>query len=252
MAALLALPFGFAIGILLGLVGGGGSILAVPVLIYVLGEPVKDATTASLLIVAASATVAAAGHHRRGCVAVRTAVVFAGTSSVGAVLGTVLNRGSRSSVILLVLAVVMFGAAVVMLRGPRSPVPASRAAGKGKGFWLRLLPAGMAVGILTGYVGVGGGFLIVPVLTILLALDLDRAIGTSLAIIALTSSVGLVAHLQSGHLNWSIALPFAAASVGGAILGARYSARTSSERLTQLFAALVIAVALVLGVTAAT
>ena len=245
MAVLLAIPFGIAIGVCLGLVGGGGSILAVPVLIYILDEPVKDATTASLLIVAVSASFAAVSHRRRGCTDLRVAAGFAAASAVGAVLGTVLNRGSDPDLIVIVLAVVMFTAAAAMLRRNGRDAETPRAP-TGKAFWLRLIPAALAVGVLTGYVGVGGGFLILPVLTLLLGIRLDRAIGTSLVIIGVTSTVGLAAHLQGGSVNWAVALPFAAAAIIGSLIGAHYSARTSRQRLTRLFAGLVIAIALAL------
>ncbi len=244
MTIILAIPFGIAIGIALGLVGGGGSILAVPVLIYVLGEPIKDATTASLLVVTVSALAGAVGHRRRRGVDFRIALSFAGVSAVGAVFGTVLNRGSRPTVIVAVLAVIMLGAAAAMLR--RTGAQASTPPVAGRALWVRLIPAAFAVGVLTGYAGVGGGFLIVPVLTLLIGLHLKQAIGTSLVIIALTSAVGLVAHLQSGSINWSIALPFAGAAIVGSVIGAHYSARTSRQRLTRGFAALVTVIAFAL------
>ncbi len=246
MTLVLATTFGVAIGLLLGLVGGGGSILAVPVLIYLLDEPVKDATTASLLIVAVSAGVAAVSHGRRGRVDTRMAGAFVVMSAAGSIVGTALNRGSRPTAIVVVLAAVMLIAAAAMLRAP-APQPAARTpAGPSPIVWGRLAPAALAVGVLTGYVGVGGGFLIVPVLTMLLGLELSRAIGTSLVIIAVTSTVGLVAHLGTGAINWGIAIPFTAAAVIGSLVGTHLSGRTSRERLTRLFAGLVIAVALAL------
>ena len=188
-------------------------------------------------------------HRRRGCADLRIAAGFAAASGVGAVLGTVLNRGSHPDAIVVVLAVVMLAAAAAMLR--RSGTDAvSPHAPTGTAFWLRLIPAGLAVGVLTGYVGVGGGFLIVPVLTLLLGIRLDRAIGTSLVIIGLTSTVGLAAHLQGGSVNWAVAAPFAAAAAVGSLIGAHYSARTSRERLTRLFAGLVIVIAVALLGTA--
>jgi uncharacterized protein len=248
MAVLLAVPFGLAIGVLLGLVGGGGSILAVPVFIYILGEPVKDATTASLLVVALSAGFAAVSHRRRGCTDLRVAGVFAGASAVGAIVGTALNRGSSPTAIVVILAIVMLVAAAAMLRQGRNAARAPQPP-VGRAFWLRLIPAALLVGVLTGYVGVGGGFLIVPVLTIVLGFGLDRAIGTSLVIITLTSAVALAAHLQSGPINWSAAVPFAGAAIVGSLIGAYSSARTSRRRLTQFFSGLVIVVACALIAT---
>lgn len=146
---LLALPFGVAIGLALGLVGGGGSILAVPALVYVLGEPVKEATTASLAIVGATALVGAADHARVGGVRGRIAAVFGFGGAAGAVAGTALNRLTEAHVLLLAFAVVMLGSAYAMLRGraarPREETPADI-----RTLAVRILPVGVGVGVLTG------------------------------------------------------------------------------------------------------
>lgn len=243
---LLAIAFGAVIGVVLGLVGGGGSILAVPVFIYVLSEPVADATTASLLVVVMSAGVAALSSRYRRRIDVPIAAAMTAIGAIGAIAGTALNRGSRPGVIVLVLSAVMLGAAVAMLRHP-TPSGHARPARRRPAQWRRLIPAAVGIGLLTGYVGVGGGFLIVPALTLILGLEIDRAIATSLAIITLTSAVGLVAHLQSGTVNWAVALPFGAAAVAGSLTGARVSTRTSPARLTQLFAGVIIVVAVALA-----
>jgi len=248
--ALLALPFGLAIGLSLGLVGGGGSILAVPVLVYVLGEPVKAATTESLLIVGATALLGSLDHAKGGRVRWRVAIAFGLPGAVGSLGGTALNRvvGSRS--LLLAFAVLLLVAAAAMVRGRGEPgrpeIPPH-----GAGLWLRIVPAGLATGVLTGFFGVGGGFAIVPALTLLLALPLRAAVGTSLVCIGITSAAALAAHLATatpaeGRIDWTVAAVFTAAAVGGAVLGSRVGRRVPVHRLAQGFAGLVVAVSVFL------
>jgi uncharacterized membrane protein YfcA len=244
-AALLALPFGVAIGLSLGLVGGGGSILAVPVLVYVLGEPVKAATTESLLIVGATALLGALDHARAGRVRWRIALAFGGAGAVGSLAGTALNRLVGSRALLLAFAVLLLAAAVAMVRGRGEPRRPERSA-RGRHLWLRIAPAGLATGVLTGFFGVGGGFVVVPALTLLLALPLRAAVGTSLAVIAITSAAALAAHLSSGSIDWTVAGAFTAAAVAGALVGSRLGGRVRVHRLAQGFAALVVVLAGVL------
>ena len=239
--ALLALPFGLAIGLLLGLVGGGGSLLAVPVLVYLLGEPVKDATTESLLVVGTAALVGAADHARIGRVELRTGLTFGAAGAAGARGGPALNRlvGGRS--ILLAFALLLLVAAIAMLRhAPESPTRGSKPS------FVRVAPVGFGTGVLTGFFGVGGGFVIVPALVLLLGLPLTLAVGTSLLVIALTSASALAAHLASGGIDWLIATTFTGAAIAGALTGRRVGAVVSSQRLGQLFALLLVAIAVFL------
>lgn len=240
--ALLALPFGLAIGLSLGLVGGGGSILALPVLVYVLGEPVKAATTESLLIVGTTALLGSLDHARAGRVRVRTAVAFGLAGTIGAVGGTVLNRLVSSRSILLAFAVLLVVAAGAMLRGRGEPGRAEVEA-RGRALALRIVPAGLATGVLTGFFGVGGGFAVVPALTLLLAVPIGAAVGTSLLVIAITSSAALAAHLSTGGIDWGIAGAFTFAAVAGALAGSRAGRRAPAHRLVQVFAVLVLGVA---------
>lgn len=236
--ALLALPFGVAIGLSLGLVGGGGSILALPVLVYVLGEPVKAATTESLLIVGVTALIGSLDHARAGRVRWRTALAFGAAGVVGAFGGTALNRAVGSRAILFAFALLLLLAAAAMLRGRGEPTRRETEP-RGRSLWLRIVPAGLATGLLTGFFGVGGGFAIVPALTLLLALPLATAVGTSLVVIALTSAGALAAHLSSGRIDWGVAAAFTAAAVVGALAGARLGRRARPYRLAQAFAVLV-------------
>lgn len=243
--ALLALPFGLAIGLSLGLVGGGGSILAVPVLVYVVGEQVKQATTESLLIVGATALVAGLAQAREGRVRWRVALGFGAGGAAGALAGTALNRLASPRSILFAFALVMLAAAYAMLRR-RGEGRGRETDARGRALWLRVLPAGAGVGVLTGFFGVGGGFVIVPSLVLLLGLAMPVAVGTSLVVIGLTSASALAAHLAGGGIDWVVAAVFTAAAVAGALAGSRLGSRLSSARLTQLFAVLIVAVALFL------
>ena len=239
--ALLALPFGLGIGILLGLLGGGGSILAVPVLVYVLEEPVERATTESLLIVGVTALVGAVVATRAGRVHVRLALEFAAAGAVGAVAGTALNRLADDRAILLAFAPLLLFAAFAMVRAR----PAREAAPQGARTYgrTRVAAAGAAAGLLTGFFGVGGGFAIVPALTLVLGLPMTLAVGTSLVVIALTSAAALAAHLASGTIDPSLTAAFAVAAIAGAVAGTRLHGRVPERGLRRLFALMLVAVA---------
>jgi uncharacterized membrane protein YfcA len=245
LSTLLVLPFGLTIGLALGLVGGGGSMLALPVLVYVLDEPVKAATTESLLIVGATALLGGLSYARAGHVRIRLALAFGAAGAGGAVAGTALNRAVSGRSILIAFALLLLLAAVAMLRGDGASRRAEVAA-RGRALWTRVLPAGIGTGVLTGFFGVGGGFVILPALTLLLALPLPVAVGTSLLIIAITSGSALLAHLSGGQIDWIVAGAFAASASLAAVSGSRLRRRLSSRRLTQLFAALVACVAVLL------
>jgi uncharacterized membrane protein YfcA len=242
--ALLALPFGLAIGLSLGLVGGGGAIIAVPVLVYVLGESVKQATTASLVIVGATALVGTFDHGRRGRVRVRLALALGAGGALGALVGTTLNRLANPDTILFLFAFVLLAAAYAMLRSGEEPQRERRR--RAAEIWLRALPAGAGAGVLTGFFGVGGGFLIVPLLVLLFGLPIKAAVGTSLLVIALTSAAALTAHVATGAFDWAVAVAFTAGGVAGALAGSRVSAHVPAVRLREAFALLVTALAAVL------
>lgn len=237
---LLAIPFGIAVGILLGLLGGGGSILAVPVLVYILGQDVRAATTESLVIVGVTAAIAAVAHHRARHVRWRPALVFSGAAAIGAFAGTALNRLVDPEAILASFALLLLAAAAGVVRRP------GETAGfrcRGSCLLKRALPVGFATGALTGFYGVGGGFLIVPALAVLIGVGFAEAIGTSLAVIALTSAAALVAHLASGGVDWPVTASFTAAGVLGALAGTRASDRVPVRQLRFGFAALLVGVA---------
>ena len=238
--ALLAVPIGLAIGLLLGLVGGGGSILAVPALVYGLGQDVKTATTTSLLVVGATALAGSLAHARGGHVGWRCALVFSAIGGLGSFAGTALNRSLDGQVILILFALVLLAAAAAMLhyRPPNESRP--------RASWLKVVPVALGVGALTGFFGVGGGFLVVPALVVLIGMPMELAVGTSLLVIALTCAVALSAHLASGDVEWPVAATMTASAVGGAVAGSRLGGQVPQERLRQGFAGLVVGIALFL------
>lgn len=245
---LLAIPFGLAIGLAVGTLGGGGSVLAVPILVYLLDQTVPEATTASLLVVAAGAIAGGLGHARAGRVCWRHAGSFTVAAVPGVALGTLAAEAVSGTLLLAAFALVMLVAAHATWRR----VEADQLGSGGK--WgggtcppLRLprdLIAGVAVGIVTGFFGVGGGFLIVPTLSIALAFTMRTAVGTSLAIISGTSLLGLAAHLLAGRdLDVGITTTMTVACVVGAVTGASLGERVPERVLGRGFALLVVVVA---------
>lgn len=252
--ALAAIPFGLAIGLAIGTLGGGGSVLAIPVLVYVLGENVHSATTASLVVVGAAALAGGLGHAHGGRVCWRYAIAFAPPAMAGVVVGTVTNRAIESHVLLSLFALVMLAAAWGTWRnadGHQAEEPGERVACPPLKA-LRTASAGFLVGSLTGLFGVGGGFVVVPVLALVLGFSMRSAIGTSLVIVSGVSTVGVFAHLASGAaLDGPVVAVLTAACVTGAIAGARLATRISQPALARGFALVVSGVAAYLLVAAA-
>jgi len=253
---LLALPFGLAIGVAIGMLGGGGSVLAVPVLVYVLGQNVSEATTASLVVVTAAAVAGGLGHARKGRVCWRHAASFTGAALPGIVAGTLAGDAVSPTALLAAFALVMLAAAAATWHraGDDDQEDATwERAGTCPPLRLpRDLVAGAAIGFLTGFFGVGGGFLIVPTLAIALAFTMRTAVGTSLAIITGTSLLGLAVHLIAGRsLDPGLTFALTAAGVIGALAGASFAARVPQQTLGRAFAVLVTGVAAYLLVSAA-
>jgi uncharacterized membrane protein YfcA len=244
---LAAIPFGLAIGIAVGMLGGGGSVLAVPVLVYVLGQNVHEATTASLVVVTAGALAGGLAHAHGGRVCWRHAGAFIGAALPGAIAGTALGNAVSGGALLAAFAVVMLLAAVATWRkasGERADDHAAREPACPPLRVARDVGAGALVGAMTGFFGVGGGFLIVPTLAIFLALSMRVAVGTSLAIITATSVMGLAAHLVAGRgLDPAVTGAMTAACVLGALAGVALAGRVPQRQLGRGFAGLVTAVA---------
>lgn len=222
------------IGLSLGLLGGGGSILTVPVLHYVLGYPVKEAIPMSLVVVGLTSAFGAISHGRNGTVHWRSALAFGPPAIVGAVLGAELGLHVDARVQLTVFAVVMLAAAISMMRGG-AETDQSRPRNDGRQLPFITL-VGALVGVLTGLVGVGGGFLYVPALTLLGGLTMKEAIGTSLVLIVLGCSAGLVRY--AGHLDlaWSGLALFTGIAFLGVAAGSRLVPYLSQRTLKRGFA----------------
>lgn len=248
-----AVLLGLAIGVLLGLVGGGGSILAVPALIYGVGMPLSRAIPTSLLVVGISSAVAAVPRLAQREVQWRIAAVFGGAGIPAAFAGAAINRLLSPRMLLFGFVALMLLAAYRMLRGDDQEGGDCAVSGGGVN-WRSCLPkaiaSGVGVGFLTGLFGVGGGFVIVPALVLLLGLPMTLAVGTSLVIVCLNAAAGFLAHLGETRLDPAITVAFILAAVAGALVAGRVGSRLSGVRLKQGFAYLVIAVAVFVAVQA--
>jgi uncharacterized membrane protein YfcA len=238
--------FGVFIGAALGLLGGGGSILAVPALVYGVDEPVAQAVTTSLFVVGVSSAVGAVPRARAGQVRWPIAGIFGAAGVATAFAGTAVNQVTSGRALLFGFSALMVVVGGRMLVGEVTP-SGSCAAPDGRVNWARCVPksmaAGAVVGFLTGLFGVGGGFVIVPALALLLGLEMPVAIGTSLVIIVINSAAGFAAHASRTSIDWPIALVFAGASLVVAAAAGRFGARVEPDRLRRWFAWLVLAVA---------
>ena len=297
MLALIAIPAGLLIGVSLGALGGGGSILTVPALVYLLHQQTHAATTASLLIVGITALAGMAAHWRAGRVRAAQGLTFGILGVAGSYAGSRLSASIRPDLLLALFAVLMLVAAAAMLRRGRrptaEPAPETAAAssgpppadGSGRGTVpgpahgtgtmtldrpapaitgpqtgtgttelsrgvrparrvLKVAVAATVVGLLTGFFGVGGGFVIVPALVLALGFDMPTAVGTSLLVIAINSAAALTVRLGGGiRLDWPLIAVFTAAALAGTLAGNRIASRVSASRLTGAFTVLLIAVA---------
>lgn len=237
----LDLALGFAIGLSLGLLGGGGSILTVPALVYLVGQSPQAAVTTSLAIVGGNSLIGAAFHGGQGTLNWKVAALFGSAGMITAYAAAGLSKRFSPAALLVAFAVLMLVVAALMLlwRNRRSEAAAPRP------WWVTLL-AGAGVGLLTGILGVGGGFLIVPALVMLVGLPMYQAVGTSLIIIAANSIAGLLGHLNQGFFDPGLTLVFVAAGLGGTFVGARLAHRLPAARLKQAFAVFVIVLAVFL------
>jgi uncharacterized membrane protein YfcA len=229
-----ALTAAVAIGLSLGLLGGGGSILTVPALVYLAGVDTKQAIAMSLFVVGVTAAVGLVPHARAGRVQWRTGLLFGAAGMAGAYAGGRLAAYVPGTVLLAAFAVMMIVTAVAMIRrrnaAPREPHshPARRPIGK-------ILAEGVAVGLATGLVGAGGGFLVVPALVLLGGLSMPAAIGTSLLVIAMKSGAGLAGYLASVSIDWPLTLAITALAVAGSLAGARLTGKVDPDTLRRAF-----------------
>jgi uncharacterized protein len=260
----LALPAGLAVGASLGALGAGGSILTVPILVYLLGRSAHQATTISLIVVGAAALVGALAHARAGRVRLGPGLAFGLLGAAGSVLGSKAGVGVNPNVLLLAFAALMATVAAAMLSrsrraaraaadgppvsGSAQPGGAARCTGPGLtgACAVKITVAATVVGLLTGFFGVGGGFVVVPVLVLVFGYDTATAIGTSLLVIAVNSAAASATRLGEGRVGLDVPLlaAFLAAAITGTVLGRRYAAQLNPRLLAVAFSGLLILLAL--------
>lgn len=248
-----SLPFGLLVGISLGALGGGGSILTVPVLVYVLGEKASTATTTSLVVVGLTALIGAGAHWRAGRVRLRQGVIFGLLGIVGAWLGSYLSAAVDPKVLLGLFAVLMLVVAVLMgRRALRGASAADSGAGDHSASgtnWVKVIATASGVGLLTGFFGVGGGFAVVPALVLALDFSMPVAVGTSLVVIAINSGSALAARAAGGvHIDLGVVVAFTAAAIVGSLFGGRLAHKISPRHLTLAFSVLLVGVGIYTGV----
>jgi uncharacterized membrane protein YfcA len=238
-----ALLLAVLIGVSLGALGSGGSIVTLPILVYVAGVAPKSAVGMSMSIVGATSLIGCILHWRRGNFLLRTAVLFCVTGIPGAYLGSLATHLVSSQVLLLLFSGLMLVVGSLMLAGKRPVVEAPSAPTS----VARCLATGFVVGLVTGFLGVGGGFLIVPSLIWFAGVDTRRAIGTSLGIIAVNTASGLVGQLRYAHWDWLVAGQFFLCSLLGMAFGISICTKVPARTLSKAFACAVLAVAFGIG-----
>lgn len=239
------------IGLSLGLIGGGGSILAVPVLVYVMGLGAKAAIAMSLVIVGTVSLIGAIPHWLQGNVNLRVAAMFAPPAMLGAYLGARLAGLPfiTETIQLICFAIVMLLASLMMIREARQKhknkdllTEKDRLKHQENHHWLAVVLEGLGVGILTGFVGVGGGFAIIPALVLLGGIPMKEAIGTSLIIITFKSITGFMGYLGQVNLDWNLMISFAIAASVGTLTGAYLTRFIEAKQLQKAFGYFVLAI----------
>jgi len=253
---------GLASGVLSGLFGIGGGLLTTPAITLLLGYPALIAVGTPLPVIVPGALTGALAYHRRGLADVRAGLVMATAGSLGAVAGAGLSRSVGGNIVLLATAFVIAGASIDLLLQHRAAAlsvpgeaesdaalapdgtrPAEPAAG-----W-RFLAIGAVAGLYSGFLGLGGGFVIVPALTRYCGMSVKRAIGTSLVTVAALAIPGTLAHAWLGHVDWTLAALLTVGVVPGAVIGARLTRRASDRSVRLAFALLLAVVGVWLAVT---
>lgn len=262
---------GFVMGGALGALGGGGSILAVPMLVYIAGESIRVGTTASLVAVGAAALAGAVGHFFSGRVKVGKGLIFGVVGVGGSLVGSALNKTANPNVLLLLFSLFMVFVATRMLRSTAGARGARRAlaltdapevsetavapsaeTGVVESRFalkkvIRVVIAGTVVGFLTGFFGVGGGFVIVPALVLALDFSMADAIGTSLLVIAVNSVVALSVRVGQINIDWLVVALFSGGALVGSVLGSRAASMFQGAALKRAFVALLFVLATYMG-----
>jgi uncharacterized membrane protein YfcA len=263
---LLASPLGFLIGLSLGALGGGGSILAVPALVYAAGQDPKAATTTTLVLVTFTALIGIIPHWRAGRVRFGSGVIFGLAGIGGSLLGSHWNEAVDPDVLLLAFSLLMLVAAYAMWRRldrtPRTEAVPARSVGAaaatgaadvdadtdsnavGVATVAKVVVAGSFIGLLTGFFGVGGGFVIVPALVLALGFSMPEAVGTSLLVIAVNSTVALMTRLPNGTVEWGTVIPFTVASLIGVFVGSRLASTRDPSFLQKWFIGFLVVIAI--------
>jgi hypothetical protein len=238
---LIAMLLAVLVGVSLGLLGGGGSILTVPILTYVVGMDAREAIASSLFIVGMTSAVSMLTHARAGRVQWKTGIIFGGAGMVGAFAGGIAGGYISSVVLMLLFAVMMIATSVAMIRG-RKPAKAEVAGATGAAAGqvphlplFRVVLDGLLVGLATGLVGAGGGFLVVPALNLLGGLPMVIAVATSLLVIVMKSFAGLAGYLFSVQLDWPIVLGFTGVAIVGSLLGVKLAGLVPEKALRRGF-----------------
>jgi uncharacterized protein len=235
----LALSLSVLIGVSLGFFGGGGSILTVPLLVYVFGLEPKPAIASSLLVVGAASVAGAVQHWRAGNVELRTGLVFGAAGMVGAHVGGRAGAYLDGALLLLLFAAMMVLTSVAMWRGRRAPTgpPAAERS------LAPLLAQGLGVGLFTGLIGAGGGFLIVPALALWARLPMRIAVGTSLLVIVLNTVAGFSGYASHVRVDFVLVAAVAVAAIAGSFLGSSLARRVDPASLRRGFAVFVLVMA---------
>lgn len=239
---IIALLLAVLIGVSLGALGSGGSIVTLPILVYVAGVAPKAAVGMSMAIVGGTSLIGSYFHWRIGNFLPRPALIFGATGILGAYLGSTATHLVSSSILMLLFAALMLVVGVRMLTGHQALLRPS-----GSCSISRCIPSGFAVGLVTGFLGVGGGFVIVPALVWFAGLDARRAIGTSLGIIAVNSAAGLAGQLRYTHWDWGLTGEFLVCSLIGMGLGIPIARRAPERTLRKAFALAVLGMAVAIG-----
>lgn len=239
---LLGMTLGFAIGGSLGLLGGGGSILTVPALVYLVGQSPQVAVVTSLAIVGANSAMGAMFHRTQGTLNWRVALLFGGSGMIVAYFAADWSKRLSPDLLMVAFAVLMLVIGVLLIvRKPPADAPEVQEIA----LW-RVVLSGGVVGLLTGILGVGGGFLIVPALVMLLGLPMAQAVGTSLVVIAMNSLAGFAGHWGDAALDVTSLVVFVVAGLAGTFAGARLAHRLPADLLRRVFAVFVIGLAIFL------
>lgn len=235
----LGIALSVLIGVSLGFFGGGGSILTVPLFVYVFALEPKVAIASSLVVVGIASMAAMVQHWRAGNVELRTGLVFGAAGMCGAYLGGRAGQFVDGTLLMLLFASMMALTALAMWRGRRVPPRGARREPA------RLVAQGLAVGLLTGLIGAGGGFLIVPALSLWAGLAMPAAVGTSLLVITMNSAAGFAGYAQHVAVEMDRVAAVSACAIAGSVVGAALARRTNPARLRRAFAGFVLAMAAV-------